>query len=363
MCNGQIVGDLDRDVIVYAFAKAYNQTSYTELVVFLHQSHAFMNPNFRDYLLKTTKSTECKEVEIIQSLWSGYGSISRYQLDNASLPTVVVKQISLNASSEHPRGWNTTNSHDRKVQSYKVETHWYEEWSQLCTDDCKIPKFRGSFSEENNLWSGLEGVMTHFPLRKIQLHFEEVKTCLTWLANFHSTFLHHKPVGLWEVGTYWNVDTRPDEFNDMKHQELKSKAHIIDGLLNQCTYQTIVHGDAKLANFCFSEDGREVAAVDFQYVGGGCGMKDVGYFLGSCLSSSECELYEKELLDFYFSELEHTVATSTSSIDFNALESEWRKLYPIACTDFTRFLLGWMPSHQKINTYSLDIMNSVLSSL
>ncbi|MEP0265483.1 oxidoreductase family protein [Dokdonia sp.] len=322
-----------------------------------------MNPNFTNYLLKITSSTECREVEVIQSLWSGYGSISRYQLDNASFPTVVVKQISLNTSGEHPRGWNTEFSHNRKVQSYKVETHWYEQWGQLCTDDCKIPKLIGSFTEGTHQWIVLEDLNLHFPLRKEQLHLTEVKACLTWLASFHMTFLNHKPVGLWEVGTYWHLQTRPDEFNTMEHQELKSKAHIIDTSLNECTYQTIVHGDAKLANFCFSEDGREVAAVDFQYVGGGCGIKDVAYFLGSCLSSSECEVYEKELLDFYFSALKHAFDTSTSSIDFKALESEWRKLYPIACTDFTRFLLGWMPSHQKINTYSLNIMNSVLSSL
>ena len=134
-------------------------------------------------------------------------------------------------------------------------------------------------------------------------------------------------------------------------------------MLNQCKYKTIVHGDAKLANFCFSEKGKHVAAVDFQYVGGGCGMKDVTYFLGSCLSSSECELYENELLDFYFSELEQSFDPATLNVDFEELEREWREMYPIACTDFTRFLLGWMPSHQKINAYSLNVMNSVLSSL
>jgi Ser/Thr protein kinase RdoA (MazF antagonist) len=64
------------------------------------------------------------------------------------------------------------------------------------------------------------------------------------------------------------------------------KAAVIDQVLNNCSYQTIVHGDAKLANFCFSKEGA-VSAVDFQYVGGGCGMKDVAYFLGSCLTGKE----------------------------------------------------------------------------
>lgn len=322
-----------------------------------------MHPNFKDYLLKNTNATKCKEVEVIQSLWSGYGRISRYQLDNELLSTIVVKHIALDTSNEHPRGWNTTYSHTRKVKSYKVETHWYEQWSQRCDEACRIPKFLGSFSAGNNQWIVLEDLNLHFPLRKQQLHLDEVKVCLTWLANFHATFIHHKPVGLWEVGTYWHLDTRPDEFNAMEHQELKSKAHLIDELLNTCKYQTIVHGDAKLANFCFSKDGKKVAAVDFQYVGGGCGIKDVAYFLGSCLSSSECEYYEKELLDFYFSKLEGAFNSKKSSIDFKALKDEWRQLYPIACTDFTRFLLGWMPSHQKVNSYSLTLMKLVLSSL
>ncbi|OJJ17037.1 choline kinase [marine bacterium AO1-C] len=322
-----------------------------------------MSTKFTDYLLKLTKSTKCKEIETIQSLWSGYGKISRYQLDNASLRTVVVKFIALNESKEHPRGWNTAYSHNRKVKSYQVETNWYEQWSQRCIPHCRVPQLIGSFAEGSNQWIVLEDLNQGFPLRKTQLELAEVKACLKWLANFHSTFLHQAPVGLWEVGTYWHLATRPDELNKMEHQELKSKAHLIDDLLNQCTYQTIVHGDAKLANFCFSESGRAVAAVDFQYVGGGCGMKDVAYFLGSCLSSSECALHQDELLDFYFLTLEQALGSIQPNIDFKALEQEWRTMYPIACTDFTRFLLGWMPTHRKVNDYNLNIMQSVLASL
>ena len=322
-----------------------------------------MNPLFKEHLLKATNSSDCEEVEVIQSLWSNYGKISRYRLAGSADATVVVKHIALTKSTQHPRGWNTDKGHNRKVKSYEVETYWYEKWSQLCTKDCLIPKFIGSFSEGKDQWIILEDLNVNFPSRKDELSYSEIKVCLKWLANFHATFLGKKPKGLWEVGTYWHLETRPDEFEKMEHQELKSKAHVIDELLNQGKFQTIVHGDAKLANFCFSENGKNVAAVDFQYVGGGCGMKDVTYFLGSCLSNSDYEIYEIELIDFYFSELQIALDSSNSNVDFKELENEWRKLYPIACTDFIRFLLGWMPSHQKINKHNLNVMNAVLSDL
>jgi hypothetical protein len=38
-------------------------------------------------------------------------------------------------------------------------------------------------------------------------------------------------------------------------------------------------------------------------------------------------------------------------------------MYPIASIDFTRFLMGWMPTHQKLNAYTLKIMNTVLSKI
>lgn len=322
-----------------------------------------MNLNFKNYLLDITKSSSCDEVEVIQSLWSGYGKISRYQLIGSSLASVVVKFIDLTSANNHPRGWNTDYGHNRKVKSYKVETHWYEEWSQRCGDSCRVPKFMGSFSKGKDQWIVMEDLSIDFPSRKYQLSLPEVKVCLKWLANFHVTFLSEEPKGLWEVGTYWHLATRPHEYNEMKHKALKSKAYEIDKLLNECTYQTIVHGDAKLANFCFSEDGTALAAVDFQYVGGGCGMKDVAYFLGSCLSSSECELYQDELLIYYFSAFQKALGFHSLDFEFALLEEEWRRMYPIACADFTRFLLGWMPSHQKINSYNLKILNSVLSKL
>ena len=100
--------------------------------------------------------------------------------------------------------------------------------------------------------------------------------CVSWLAGFHAQNLNADPAGLWESGTYWHLETRPDELKRLDDPVLKQAASSIDQKLKDTKFQTLVHGDAKLANFCFSDDGNQVAAVDFQYVGGGCGMKGGG---------------------------------------------------------------------------------------
>ena len=316
-----------------------------------------MSDSFRKYLLQTTGASGFEELEIIQELWSGYGAITRYRLLEAARATVVVKCISLEQVGHHPRGWNTSASHLRKVKSYDIENHWYQEYAYRTTSDCKAPQFIGSYTEEKNQWIILQDLDEGYPLRKGALELEEAKVCLAWLASFHATFMSTTPKQLWTTGTYWHLGTRLDEWERITHPQLNAKAHAIDQRLNECTYQTIVHGDAKLANFCFAEDGKSVAAVDFQYVGGGCGMKDVAYFLSSCMSSSECEHYEAQLLDYYFSILQQKV---DYRLDFNAMETEWRELYAFAVADFVRFLKGWMPTHQKINAYSTKITEEIL---
>ena len=319
-----------------------------------------MHHDFKKYLVDLEQASACEEVEIIQSLWSGYGTISRYKLEGAGHDTVVVKCISSPEVMAHPRGWNTDKSHARKAKSYEVETHWYTHFNQWTNTMCRTPEFLGAYAASDNQWIVLEDMDANFPLRKQELSLSEVKVCLQWLANFHATYLGYKPSGLWEIGSYWHLGTRPEEWNKTEHPELKAKAYRIDEILNNCVYQTLIHGDAKVANFCFSEDSKEVAAVDFQYTGGGCGMKDVAYLLGSCMSGDDCKKHESELLDYYFSELKYGMGTPADSIP---IEAEWRQMYPLAVADFMRFLLGWMPTHPKVNAYSLNLTEEVLIHL
>lgn len=323
-----------------------------------------LNENLQRYLIGHTHATEIKTLEKLQSLWSGYGAIIKVHLIGGPYQSVVIKNIELPEDVKHPRGWNTNHSHLRKVRSYEVEMHWYNTLASKCSSDSKIPEHIHSSSDDAGDIIILQDIdAAGFPLRKSWLEKQETLPCLRWLAHFHATFMGIEPKGLWETGTYWHLQTRPDELEAMEDGPLKAAAAEIDEKLEQCRFKTIVHGDAKVANFCFSEDSKSVAAVDFQYVGGGCGIKDVIYFLGSCLDENQCEKWEQELLDFYFSELRTALAGKLSSIEIDAIEQEWRQLYPVAWTDFYRFLKGWMPGHFKINSYSDKLAEQVLQDL
>ena len=301
---------------------------------------------------------------MIQTLWSGYGSIARYYLKGSLRDSVVVKQVLPPALENHPRGWNSDLSHQRKMRSYEVESQWYREFSQHCDAGCRVAECVGLTAGDNEFLLVLEDLdASGFSLRKSTATLSQMQSCLRWLANFHAIFMGQEPAGLWPVGTYWHLDTRPDELAVLDDLPLKQAAGKIDALLNDARYQTLVHGDAKLANFCFAADEAAVAAVDFQYVGGGCGMKDVAYFIGSCLHEDDCERYVPILLDDYFSLLSEALAVRRVAVDAAAVEQEWRKLFPVAWADFHRFLKGWSPGHWKINDYSERITQALVSQL
>lgn len=323
-----------------------------------------MLDHFKEYINQTFSSKEWKVDTIIQELWSGYGQIIRVEFQEPNISSAVIKHISFPEKSNHPRGWNTEFSHLRKVKSYEVEMQWYAHYAQRCTSKCRVAQVYASQSLEQDHILILEDLdAAGYPIRKSSLNLNEVKVVLKWLANFHSTFLNVPPKNLWEIGTYWHLQTRPDEWKAMADGELKDVASKIDTHLNSCQFKTWVHGDAKVANFCFSKNTKSVAAVDFQYVGAGCGMKDVVYLLGSCLTEEECELWESEVLDFYFKELTIALKEQQKKVDFEALEKEWRALFPLAWADFQRFLMGWMPGHWKINDYSQKLTQKALLSL
>lgn len=319
---------------------------------------------FADELLKATQANGYKIAELVQSLWSGYGQIQRVILSEASVDSVVLKHIRPPSTQSHPRGWNSNRSHERKLRSYEVETNWYQDWSDRCDSLCRIPKLLFAAKHQGEFLIVLEDLdEAGFPVRKSHLSRSSIRACLRWLAEFHATFLGEKPTGLWQTGTYWHLETRPDELAAISgNEDLRKAAPVIDAQLSNARYQTLVHGDAKLANFCFAHEGDQVAAVDFQYVGGGCGIKDVAYFLGSCLSDAELEKQSASLLKAYFDFLTDAIDRRCPSVNAQAVAQEWSDLFPWAWTDFHRFLQGWSPGHWKINSFSDRIATGVVAA-
>jgi len=321
--------------------------------------------NFSEFVLEVTKAQGFGKISEIQSLWSGYGSIKRLQLKGAGAPSVIVKLVCPPSSADHPRGWNTGLSHQRKLKSYQVESNWYEQSAMDGSwGDARIPQCYGVHQDGEQVLLVLEDLdAAGFSERRSFVNGSQWKSCVRLLAQFHAAGMGMNPQGLWENGTYWHLETRPDELERLDDFGLKQAAHAIDQKLKSAKFQTLVHGDAKLANFCFQPDGNEVAAVDFQYIGGGCGMKDLAYFVGSCFRDEEAEHREEEALDCYFQFFTEAIKNGESEVSAKELEAEWRPLYRVAWADFHRFMKGWSPGHWKLSDYSERVTRSVIRDL
>jgi hypothetical protein len=253
-------------------------------------------------------------------------------------------------------------SHARKLSSYAVELRFYETYASRCGEACRVAAALLCEQVDQHWLFVLEDLdAAGFDQRRDSLPLHGARVCLAWLAHFHATFLGDHAPDLHAVGTYWHLETRPDELARMKDAELRAEASWLDGRLRGAHYRTLVHGDAKTENFCFNRDLTAVAAVDFQYVGRGCGMQDVAYFL-SCLDERTLQQHAEDLLDFYFETLRRALSTLHPNVDSAALEAEWRELYPIAWADFCRFMNGWAPSHPTRVGYAARMVERALAA-
>ncbi len=284
-----------------------------------------------------TGATSARRGARIQHLWRGWGEIVRFHLSGADVESVILKHV------QPTRSPHTDQGSRRKLRSYRVEQAFYTDHASRCPARIPAPRLIavGLFVLEDLDAAGFSG------RARGRLSDARIRQCLDWLATFHAAHLGAPTDGLWPVGTYWHLDTRPDEHAAMPDGRLKSAASAIDAALSAARFQTIVHGDAKVANFCFGPSG--VAAVDFQYVGGGCGMKDLVYFLGSCLDDAGLARHADGLVDHYLAQLRARLPAHT---DADALEAEWRGLLPLAWADFERFLVGWSPGHRMQGRYA-----------
>ncbi len=303
------------------------------------------------FIAEATGATEARLGERREALWSGYGQILRVHLthEDSEESSVVVKWVT------PPSAAPDDVSHARKCRSYDVEAAFYASFAERCDASCRVPRLLAHRASEDGWLFVLEDLdAAGYAGRRREPTTRETEACLAWLAAFHARFVGASPEGLWETGTYWHLATRQAELAAMTggDADLRRAAPLLDRKLREARFQTILHGDAKPANFCFADDGA-VAAVDFQYAGGGCGMKDVAYLLYGVEETDS-------LLDVYFAHLRRRLA---GRADADALEREWRALHPIAHADFARFLAGWSPAHWSHDVRAQRLTRRVLEGL
>ena len=323
-------------------------------------------------LTQQFSTPDIEYIETVQSLWSGYGNISRYRIGSQ---LVIIKTIDIQTQQrDHPRGWQSDFGHQRKLSSYLNELNFYQQIACKTDSHCRVPKLYVGQGDDYQLVFIMEDLNAQgFSLRyehapiihntpQSPLTVMEISpiadSVIKWLAYFHAQFMQTPALQSvdisqqWPQGSYWHLATRPDEYAKMPNSSLKQAAIYLDRQLQNATFQTLIHGDAKIANFCFGQENGEIAAVDFQYCGRGVGIVDVVYFLGSAFSSQTLTDFAPLMLDNYFAHIRYALQDRLDQVQLDRLEHEWRRLYPVAWADFERFLMGWSPGHHKLHTYS-----------
>ena len=142
--------------------------------------------------------------------------------------------------------------------------------------------------------------------------------------------------GIWEEGCYWYLRARKVEYEKLT-EPWKRIARVVDDRIQKipAKFKTVVHGDLKCANMVFSND-EKCAFYDFQYVGGGPGVRDLAKFMVS--SVDNVEKHEEEYLAFYFGELKSLLSESGKGKDYSF--EIMIEHYELCFVDYYRFLLG-----------------------
>lgn len=280
----------------------------------------------------------------IATLWAGMGSIVRIQCKDASgtAKTIIAKHI----KCTNPRSFGDK----RKAASYHVESAFYSKYSPALSN--KHICCEGLHTEDSGNGS-ITILMT--PLPKNTLHYmdgDTAKAAVRSVARLHAEFWGNSKAdsavdaGLAAQGTYWYLDTRPDEYDNMSNRglsgKLKRAANDIDTALKNHGYQTIVHGDLKSCNMSMSTDPSYVTFVDFQYCGKASCAKDLAYLFvcGMDIDDDFEERQESEMLQLYIDTLKINGVGDDKEVPLPTID-ELRETLDLAYCDLYRWMLGW----------------------
>jgi hypothetical protein len=219
-------------------------------------------------------------------------------------------------------------------------------------------------SDQQLLLLALQDISVQFPVvaEYRAMNLAQARAGIAWLAGFHTWSLEEDVVArlqstLAQQGTYWYLDTRPDEFaalqamNDADARLLAAAGPAVDHILKTASWQALVHGDFKAANLQFTKESKgekecQVVAYDFQYVGRGSPMKDVAYMLRSSVELDVLAEHEGELVELYWSLRGNREGWSLEVA---------QQTYDLCVVDFCRFMVGWGRTSWGLERSSLAI--------
>ena len=203
-----------------------------------------------DILSKVTsfEGVTVSKTDHVASLWANYGKIRRLHLrppSDSSPETPIPRTLILKTISPPPIRHSSDEGHKRKVLSYGVEKWFYEHLASrldVQSDSIKLARcFVPMTSHPNDpLELLLEDLSPEFPVSSYgSCDALETRCVLSWLAGFHATFwgIHQRkdeniPLvsppalviddtvksGIWEQGTYWYLDTRREELEEVDNK-------------------------------------------------------------------------------------------------------------------------------------------------
>ena len=301
-----------------------------------------------------------------------------------SMMALIIKHIVLPKNSS-----KQSLSDQRKTDSYYVEANFYESLAPLLISKYNVtvpipyfierPSTNVEASATKNISKTNEIVIAMSYVENDRTNTFTMKqqrdTVLTWLANFHAVFWGTenadeavRTYGLQPEGTYWYLNTRPDEHVAMPHTgwmgRLKMAARAIaDYLQHRDTYQCILHGDAKEANIIYStkpsgknSDANCVATFcDFQYCGKGSLTKDLVYYLMRFDDKDDDNM--DDAMEFYLEQLSKRLPPNVTAPTLEDLQIS----LSLAYCDLYRFMIGWgnWGSNNRPNQRVVEILNQL----
>jgi thiamine kinase-like enzyme len=312
--------------------------------------------------------------EVVAHLWKGYGRISRFTAADGT--TSIIKRVS--APLLRAENLDQAELDDlRKRFSYQIEHYLYENNPSGFVGNARIAKFIASCDD----WLEMEDLKQSFPLAKSALSERHTQVVLRWFAQFHATHFgsrheeypppipspgkdfptkrpdlwkslqetgHLSSISYWETGSYWYLTTRLRERATLPSSKdpLKDWKGAISAAIDYAVqsiprcFQTLIHGDAKVANVLFDSQEEHVAMYDFQYCGWSSPMRDVAAFLVTSTQKLDEDIQDR-LLRFYhkelISELSNRDQEAAKYYSFDLMLEH----YGSCIADFYRFQYSW----------------------